>query len=91
MRTTIDLPDDLLDMARSLARSRRQTLSEVVADMIRRGLMPSEPARIVRSESGFPVLSVGGRVITAADVAALEEEEDEHLSSFIRHDADVDA
>ena len=90
MRTTIDLPDDLLDIARSLARGRKQTLGDVVADLVRRGLNPPEPARITY-ENGFPVLDVGGRTITAADVASLEEEEDEYLSSFMRRDADVNA
>ena len=88
MRTTIDLPDDLLDIARSLARGRRQTLGEVVADMMRRSLNSPEPARITY-ENGFPVLDVGGRTITSDDVASLEEEEDEYLSSFIGGAADA--
>lgn len=37
-RTTIDLPPDAHDAARSIARDRGTTLSEVVSDLIRRDL-----------------------------------------------------
>ena len=85
MRTTIDLPDDLLDLARSLARGRKQTLSEAVADLMRRGIDPPRPARISISPiSGLPVLETTGRVITNEDVRALEDEEDEYVMSFMQ-------
>ncbi len=85
MRTTIDLPDDLLDIARSLARGRKQTLGEAVAELMRRGIDPPKPARITTSPiSGLPVLETNGRTITTEDVRALEDEEDEYLMSFIR-------
>ena len=83
MRTTIDLPDDLLDIARSLARGRKQTLGEVVADLMRRGINPPEPARITY-ENGFPVLHTNGPTITNEDVRAHEDEEDEYVMSFMR-------
>lgn len=75
MRTTIDLPDDLLSQARSIARDTSRTLSETVADLMRRGLQQGTASRISRSElTGFPVLSVG-RVVTTEDVRALEDDE----------------
>ena len=43
MRTTIDLPDDLHKQALAIARDTHRTLSETVADLIRRGL-GSRPA-----------------------------------------------
>ena len=89
MRTTIDLPDDLLGLARSLARGRNQTLGQVVADLMRRGINPPPPPLISKSPiSGFPVLHTTGRTITAEDVRALEDEEDEYLASFIRPRSD---
>ena len=38
VRTTIDLPDDLHKQAQAIARDTHCTLSETVADLIRRGL-----------------------------------------------------
>ncbi len=85
MRTTIDLPDDLLAIARSLARGHKQTLSEAVAELMRRGIDPPKPAVLTRSPiSGFPVLQTNGRTITNEDVRAMEDEEDEYVMSFMR-------
>ena len=38
MRTTINLPDDLYRLAMSMARDTSRSLSETVADLMRRGL-----------------------------------------------------
>lgn len=85
MRTTVDLPEDLLDLAKSLARGRKQTLSHVIADLMRRGINPPAPPQIsISPVSGFPVLHTGGPTLTAEDVRALEEEDDEYLASFIK-------
>jgi hypothetical protein len=75
MRTTIDLPDDLLSQAKSIARDTSRTLSEIVADLMRRGLQQGTASTITRSEmTGFPVISLG-RVVTTEDVRALEDDE----------------
>jgi hypothetical protein len=74
MRTTIDLPEDLLERARAIAHDTGRSLSSVVADLVRRGLQPgpaSAPA--VSPATGLPLVSVG-RVITSDDVRALEDE-----------------
>ena len=74
MRTTVDLPPDLLERARAIARDRSCTLGEVVADLMRRGLEPRtlpEPGRSPRT--GLPLVSLG-RVITSGDVQSLEDE-----------------
>ena len=74
MRTTIDLPDDLHDLARSLARDTGRTLSETVAMLIRRAVEPpSEDRALALDEHGWPVRA-GGRPITADDVRSLEDE-----------------
>ena len=72
MRTTIDLPDDLHDLARQLAHLHHRSMSEVVADLMRLGLRRpgSEPPAGPR---GMPQRSIG-RLITAEDVRSLDDE-----------------
>ena len=85
MRTTIDLPEDLLAIAKSMARGQKQTLGQAVADLMRRGINPPKPAEISISPiTGLPVLHLGGPPITQADIDAMEDEEDEYIMSFIR-------
>jgi hypothetical protein len=75
VRTTIDLPDDLHKQALAIARDTRRTLSETVADLIRRGLRAgSTGALSIDSRTGLPLLSVG-TVVTSEDVRSLEDEE----------------
>jgi len=75
MRTTIDLPDDLHRQAVSIARDTSRTLSETVADLIRRGMGLGETAGISRSaRTGLPVVRLG-TVITTDDVRALDDDE----------------
>ena len=74
MRTTVDLPDDVHAVARRVARDRGVTLSEAVADLIRRGLgqgatVQADPSAV----TGLPVVRVGRRV-TAEDVRSLDDE-----------------
>ena len=75
MRTTIDLPDDLHKQAQAIARDTHRTLSETVADLIRRGLVANRTAAIsVDARTGLPLVSVG-TVVTSEDVRSLEDEE----------------
>ena len=64
MRTTIDLPDDLHQQAKAIARDTERSLSETVAALVRRGL-ERDHAREVRISptTGLPLISVG-RVVT---------------------------
>ncbi len=75
MRTTVDFPDDLLVQLRAIARVNGQTLSTVIAELMRRELEPPEPATITKGHSGFPMLASVGRRITTADVRAFEADE----------------
>jgi predicted transcriptional regulator len=73
MRTTLDLPDDLLERARAIARDTRRSLGSVVAELMRRGLEPvSEAPPTASARTGLPQVSVG-RVVTSDDVRALED------------------
>ncbi|MGH3656486.1 MAG: hypothetical protein ACRDUA_07490 [Micromonosporaceae bacterium] len=74
MRTTIDLPDDLHRIASSIARDTRRTLSETVADLIRRGLPQPAASQVTTDpDTGFPVVRTGVP-ITSDDVRALEDD-----------------
>lgn len=75
MRTTVDLPEDLHQQAVSIARDTSSTLSETVAELMRRGLGESGEIEVARSaRTGLPVVSVG-RVITTDDVRSLEDDD----------------
>jgi hypothetical protein len=74
MRTTIDLPDDLHRQALSIARDTSRTLSEIIADLVRRGLGEGGTAEIARSQrTGLPVIRLG-TVVTTEDVRSLEDD-----------------
>ena len=75
VRTTIDLPDDLHKQAQAIARDTHRTLSETVADLIRRGLGAGRTTAIsMDPRTGLPLVSVG-TVVTSEDVRSLEDEE----------------
>jgi hypothetical protein len=75
VRTTIDLPNDLHKQALAIARDTHRTLSETVADLIRRGLGATSTAAISKDpRTGLPLISVG-TVVTSEDVRSLEDEE----------------
>ena len=52
MRTTIDLDDDLVLIAKELALRRGMTMGQIVSDMFRRALEPSTSARV---RNGVPL------------------------------------
>ncbi len=71
VRTTIDLPDDLHKQALAIARDTHRTLSETVADLMRRGLGAGRTAALSEDpRTGLPLVSVG-TVVTSEDVRSL--------------------
>ena len=75
MRTTVDLPEDLYATAVAISRDTHRTLSETVADLMRRGLGQGQDAEVTTSaRTGLPVVHLG-RTITTEDVRALEDDE----------------
>lgn len=74
MRTTVDLPDDLHRQVQAIARDTHRSLSETVADLMRRGLGTRQAAAVSRSRrTGLPVVTLG-TVITTEDVRALDDD-----------------
>jgi hypothetical protein len=80
MRTTVDLPADLLARARSLARDQGRSMSAVVTDLVRTGLAgptpdprADGPAGPAATRNGFPQVNLGG-VITTEDVRRADDE-----------------
>ena len=73
MRTTIDLPDDLHELARQLAHQNNRSMSEVVTELIRLGLRRPTSDHAASSR-GMPQRSIG-RTVTAEDVRALDDDE----------------
>lgn len=56
MRTTVNIDDDLLHAARSIARLEERSLGDVLSALVRRGLAP--PNQGMEEEEGFPVFAV---------------------------------
>lgn len=86
MKTTLDLPDDLLIEAKAVAARRRTTLREMVTRSLRREIGQEEP---LPSESAFelgslglPVLKKGTQKMTAKQYRAMVEKiEDEEFGT----------
>lgn len=76
MRTTVDLDEDILRVAKDLARDRDQSLGRVLSDLVRQGLKP--PARTRSVRDGIPVFPrlPGAKPVTSEMVKELLESED---------------
>jgi hypothetical protein len=73
MRTTVNLPDDVYHVARSLAGSKGVSLGDAIAELVRRGL--SEPVSI-DADKPFPcfVIPPDSGPITLETTLAVEED-----------------
>lgn len=74
MRTTLNLDDDVLDLAKIYAESRSLALGRAVSDLVRRGLTAERPFRMV---NGFPVFELppDSPEVTTEMVKQLESDE----------------
>jgi hypothetical protein len=88
MRTTIDLPQDLHDIASSFAHSERTSVSKVVSDLMRRALKMGQYSDYAREAqdsdigkliphpiTGFPTMRLSNRVITPEIVRQAQDED----------------
>jgi predicted transcriptional regulator len=76
MRTTIDIPDDLLRRLKAMARDRNQSLSKTIAQTVEAGFhKPSQPGTIeINPATGLPLVYLG-RPSTTEDVRSLDDDE----------------
>jgi len=74
MRTTLDIEEDVLEVARSLAKHRRLSLGKAVSDLIRKGIHP--PMRDQLANNGLRVIARGGdaKAVTLDIVNKLRDE-----------------
>jgi hypothetical protein len=72
VRTTLDLDDDVLAAARSIAAVRKQTMGKVVSDLLRQSLA----TKLKKGPSGVPLLPRRpGIIVTNELIDKLREEE----------------
>jgi hypothetical protein len=81
MRTTINIDDDALELARELADARRVSLGDAASFLIRRGLAVSLPHR---ERNGFALFNVEAKTSSfgSEEVERALQQEDEELSTF---------
>lgn len=83
MKTTLDLPDDLLIEAKMMAARRRTTLKAIVESALRRELAPAtpdnpDPEKFEQGPLGFLVLKrKPGETITPEVIRAIQDELEE--------------
>ncbi|NLG20505.1 MAG: hypothetical protein GX555_03610 [Actinomycetales bacterium] len=75
MRTTLEIDDQVLAAARSLARSRGISLGAAVSELARRGLTPAVEGRLDTHYSPFPVM-VGDEAVLVTDELVAELRDD---------------
>jgi plasmid stability protein len=79
VRTTVDLPDDVHTLLRSLARSQGRSFSETVAEILRHAVLPSRAASLRHDEVTGLVTADVGRPITAEEAATYDDDEIDEL------------
>ena len=62
MRTTLDIDDDVLAVAKDLARAQNKTAGKVLSDLVRKELTKSiDP---VEFRNGVPIFPKAGKIVT---------------------------
>ena len=75
MRTTLEIDDDVLEAAKSLARQSHKTAGAVLSDLARRALT-SVPAKATRAKvGGFVPFESRGGVVTNEQIDRLREQD----------------
>ena len=74
MKTTLNIDDEILEAARSIAGERNLSVGAAVSELARRGLRPT--AQVGRKRSGFPVFEIShaGTVLTLDRVRKHEDD-----------------
>ena len=78
MRTSVDLPDDVLERIRDIAADRRTSVNNVIAELVTKAVRPAATTAGQRSRTdlltGLKVLHLGRTVTTEEVRAAMEVE-----------------
>ena len=64
MRTTLDVADDVLAVAKELAAQEKSSVGEVPSRLAQRALVSADASTPGRSAAGLPTLSRRGTVVT---------------------------
>lgn len=75
MRTTVNLDDDIHELASIYASARGVSLGAAIGELVRRSQPSSRPSRMVIADNGLAFFPANGRVLTAAMVKAAQEDE----------------
>lgn len=75
MRTTIDIDEDVLRVAKDLASLQEKSLGKVLSELARKGLKPDPPPK---NSGRIPRLPFrpGARIVTLEDVNRIRDAED---------------
>ena len=78
MRTTLDIEEDVLQVAKELAKREGITAGKVISNLARRGLyaVPEPPRNSTsKTRNGVPVFPSRGEIITLEKIQRIAEEE----------------
>lgn len=77
MRTTLDIDDDILQLAKELAAKEHSTAGAVLSELARQGFHTAKPAKTAkgRVRNGVRMLPRRNEPVTLAHVRALMDEE----------------
>ena len=64
MRTTLEIDDDILRVAKELAARREETVGKVISDLARRGIHGTRGKPVRKIVNGFEFLPADDRVVT---------------------------
>lgn len=76
MRTTIDIDDDLREIAKDLAKARKEPAGRVISDLLREALTRPVALREFEVVDGIALLKATGAVVTSELVERLLHEAD---------------
>jgi hypothetical protein len=75
MRTTVNLDDDVHELASIYAAARGVTLSVALSELVRRSQPSSRKSRMVIADNGLAFFPADGRVLTMEMIKALQDDE----------------
>jgi len=75
MRTTLTLDDDVLVIAKALAARQKKPIGEVISDIFRKGLAPSQPPVSTRNGITLFPIREGAGVVTPEIIEELLNDE----------------